>query len=179
MRRVMARVAAGAALWCAASCLNIKDVVQPAEVEAGKKFEVRVLLESDISGEGTAESSFAGVLAVSIPVGAEITKASYDGAAGGRFDKYTTLVPHDLPERPGYFWVFLVTSEAYVAEEYGGQTYTVILKIRAPQTPGEYRLAYATAVIDMEGADSIGPEVCWGSVPGETRPDLERVIIVK
>jgi hypothetical protein len=179
MRRAAARVAAGVALWCAASCLNITDVVQPAEVDAGKKFEVRVILDSDISDAGAAEHSFAGVLAVSIPVGAEIIKASYDGAADGRFDKYTTLAPNDLPERPGYFWVFLVTSEKYIAEEYGGKTYTAILKIRAPQTPGEYRLAYAAATIDMEGADTRDRGVCWGSVPGNGRPDLERGITVK
>jgi hypothetical protein len=176
MRRSAVGVVAGAALWCGASCLNIEDIVQPAEVEIGKKFEVRVLLDSNVIDAAAAGHSFAGVLAVSLPVGAEITKASYGGAARGRFDEFTTLAPDDLPERPGYYWVFLVTSETYVANEYAHQEYTAALTIRAPQTPGEYRLAYAAGVIDTEGADTRDRGVWWGSVPDETRSDLERGI---
>jgi hypothetical protein len=179
MLRAASRVVAGAALWCGASCLNIEDVVQPAEVEAAKAFEVRVILDSKMSVGGFTERSLAGVLAVSLPAGAEIIKASYDGAARGRFDELTTFAPHDLPERAGYYWVFLVTPETYDAQEYVGQRYTAVLKIRAPRKPGEYRLAYAAAVTDAEGGDACDRRVFWGSVPGETRPDLERGISAK
>ena len=179
MRRAAVRVVAGAALWCAASCLNIKDVVQPGEVETGEKFEVEVLLNSFTGDAETAEHCFAGVVAVSIPNGAEVLKATYEGAAKGRCDKYTALVPNDLPERPGYCWVFLVTAETYLAKEYGGKAYVATLTMRAPQTPGEYRLAYASGAVDVDAADTYDRGVYWESVPGDRRADLERGMTVK
>lgn len=181
MRRALARVVAGAALLCAASCLNIKDVVQPGEVEAGKKFEVAVEVRAHGVSDESNAVTYAGVLAVSIPVGAEVIKASYDGAANGRLDMYVTLVPNDLPGRPGYGWVFFVTPKTYDPREYGGKDYVVTLTVRATDTPGDYRLGYAAGVVSP-----VGPEMDYGSVywgmpwQGEGQePVLERGITVK
>ena len=181
MRRAAARVAAGAALWCAASCLNIKDVVQPAEVEAGKKFEVAVELRSYAGLQDVKTLTLAGVLAVSIPEGSEVLGAKYDGAAKGRLDERAAVGAGDLPERLGYKWVYFVTPKTYDPVEYVGKDYVVTLTLRAPDAPGDYGLGCAAGAVAAEGSDVNFGSVYWGKPwHGEGRePVLERGIKVK
>jgi len=180
MRRAAVRVAAGAALWCAASCLNIRDVVQPAEVQAGGKFEVEVELRAR-DGARDEGQTFAGVLAVSIPAGAEVLKAKYEGAAKGRLERSEAAGPGDLPERPGYAWVFFVTPETYNPIEYAGKDYVVTLTMRAPATPGYYRFGYAAGAVTAEGPEVNYAYVHWGTAWGAEgrEPMLERGMTVK
>lgn len=181
MRRAAVRVVAGAALCCAASCLNIKDVVQPAEVEAGEKFEAAVELRSYAGLKDVEGLTFAGVVAVSIPDGAEVLKATYEGAAKGRLDERAAVGPGDLPERPGYYWIYFVTPETYDPIEYVGKDYVVKLTMRAPPAPGDYRLGYAAGAVSAEGPDIDYAYAYWGTAwKGEGQePVLERGITVK
>jgi len=181
MRRAAVRVVAGTALWCAASCLNIKDVVQPGEVETGEKFEVAVELRSYAGLQDVERLTFAGVVAVSIPDGAEVLKAAYEGAAKGRLDETAAVRPGDLPERPGYSWVYFVTPETYDPIEYVGKDYVVTLTMRAPPTPGDYRVGYAAGAVTAEGSNINYDSVYWGTAwEGEGQgPVLERGMTVK
>lgn len=181
MRRAAARVAAGVALWCAASCLNIEDVVQPAEVEAGKKFEVEVGLRSFAGLQDVEKLNFAGVVAVSIPGGAEVIEAKYEGAAKGRLDEHASVGAGDLPERSGYKWVYFVTPKTYDPVEYVGKDYVVTLTLRAPDAPGDYDLCYAAGAVTAEGPNVNYDTVYWGMPwQGEGRePMLELGITVK
>ena len=180
MRRALVRVAAGVTLCCAVSCLNIKDVVQPAEVKAGKKFEVAVEVRAD-DGSQVDWQTCAGVLAVSLPEGAEAHKASYGGAAKGRLEKSAVVGPGDLPERPGYVWVFFVTPKTYDPKEYGGKDYVATLILRAPDTPGYYRFGYTAGAVPAVGPDINYADVFWGIArEAEGRKQmLERGITVR
>ncbi|MEE8641089.1 MAG: hypothetical protein V3T41_11840, partial [bacterium] len=131
MARFVVTFSTVAVTFLSASCLNIKDVVQPAEVEAGEKFEVAVELRSYAGLKDVEGLTFAGVVAVSIPDGAEVLKATYEGAAKGRLEERAAIGPGDLPERPGYFWVYFVTPETYDPMEYVGKDYVVTLVMRA------------------------------------------------
>jgi hypothetical protein len=181
MRRAAVRAAVGAALWCAASCLNIKDVVQPAEVEAGKKFEVAVELRSYAGLQDVKTLTFAGVVAVSIPGGAEVIEAKYEGEVKGRLAERAAVGAGDLPERPGYKWVYFVTPKTYNPVEYVGKDYTAKLTMRAPDTAGDYVLGYAAGAVTAEGSNVNYDSVYWGTPwHGENRePVLERGITVK
>ncbi len=181
MRRATVRAVAGAALLCAASCLNIKDIVQPGEVETGEKFEVAVELRSYAGLQNVERLTFAGVLAVSIPGGAEVLKAKYEGAAKGRLKRSGAVGPGDLPERPGYAWVYFVTPETYDPIEYVGKDYVVTLTMRAPPTPGDYRVGYAAGAVTAIGPDINYADVYWGTAwKAEGRePVLERGMTVK
>ena len=180
MRRAAVRAAVGAALWCAVSCLNIKDVVQPAEVDAGEKFEVAVGLCAE-DGSRVDMQTCAGVLAVSIPDGAEVLKAAYEGAAKGRLDETAAVRPGDLPERPGYSWVYFVTPKTYDPREYGGKDYVVTLTARAPDAPGYYLFGYAAGTVPAIDSYIDYDSVYWGTAwKGEGQgPVLERGMTVK
>ena len=181
MRRVMARVAAGAALWCAASCLNIKDVVQPAEVEAGKKFEIAVEVRAHGDSGESEGATYAGVLAVSIPDGAEVLKASFEGAAKGRLERVAAVPPGDLPGREGYTWVYWITPDTYDGAEYVAKDCKAKLTVRAPKTAGDYVFGYAAGVVTPVGPEGDYDCIYWGTPwHGEGRePVLERGITVK
>jgi hypothetical protein len=181
MPQAVVTVATIAVTFLSASCLNIKDVVQPAEVEAGEKFEVSVELRSYAGLKDVKGLAFAGVAAVSIPEGAEVLKATYEGAAKGRLDERAAVGPDDLPERPGYSWVYLVTPEMYDPIEYAGKDYVVTLVMRAPPAPGDYRLGYAAGAVWAESSDIDYAHAYWGNPwMGEGRePVLERGITVK
>lgn len=175
----MARAAAAVAVFAAiisTSCLNIIDVVQPAEVKAGKKFEVVLELRSETLINDEDDSTYVGLLAVSLPEGAEVLKASYEGGAKGKLKRVKAAGPPDLRERPGYTWVYWATPGGYEAAAFGAKDYTVKLKIRAPDTPGNYRLAYAAGAAKGEGPDINLADVVWGGVQDIV---LERAITVK
>ena len=181
MRRAVVTFATVAVTFLSTSCLNIKDVVQPAEVEAGEKFEVAVELRSYAGLKDVEGLTFAGVVAVSIPDGAEVLKATYEGAAKGRLDERAAVGPGDLRERPGYFWVYFVTRETYDPIEYVGKDYVVTLIMRAPPAPGDYRLGYAAGAVSAEGSDIDYACVYWGTAwqAEGKEPVLERGIKVK
>jgi hypothetical protein len=181
MRGAMVRVAAGAALWCAASCLNIKDVVQPADVEAGKKFEVAVEVRAHGGSRKSEGAVYAGVLAVSIPDGAEVLKASFEGAAKGRLERVAAVPAGGLPERPGYTWVYWITPDAYDGAEYVAKDYKAKLTVRAPDAAGDYVLGYAAGVVTPVGPEGNYDCIYWGKPwQGDGRePALERGITVK
>lgn len=161
--------------------MNIKDVGQPAEVEAGEKFEVAVELRSYAGLKDVEGLTFAGVVAVSVPDGAEVLKATYGGAAKGRLDERAAIGPGDLPERPGYSWVYFVTPETYDPIEYVGRDYVVTLVMRAPAAPGDYRLGYAAGAASEEGSNIDYAYVYWGTPwAGEGQePVMERGITVR
>jgi hypothetical protein len=161
--------------------LNIKDVVQPGEVKTGEKFEVAVELRSYAGLQDVERFSFAGVVAVSIPDGAEVLKATYEGGAKGRLGERAAVGPGDLPERPGYSWVYLVTAETYNPIEYVGKDYVVTITMRAPPARGDYRVGYAAGAVAAEGPHINYASVYWGTAwEGEGQgPVLERGMTVK
>ncbi len=181
MSRAVFAVATTAVTFLSASCLNIKDVVQPVEVKEGEKFEVAVELRSYAGLKDVEGLTFAGVVAVSIPEGAEVLKATFEGEAKGRLDERGAVGPGDLPERPGYSWVYLVTPETYDPIEYAGMDYVVKLVMRAPPAPGDYRLGYAAGAVSAEGSDIDYAHVYWGNpwMCEGREPVLERGITVK
>jgi len=181
MRRTASLVVTAAALLCAASCLDIKDVVQPAEVEAGEKFEAAIELRCSGQVEGVEGLSYAGVVAVSIPAGAEVLKGTYEGAAKGKLERREAVGTGDLPERPGYVWVYFVTAKTYQPAECAGNDYVVKLTVRAPEAPGGYGLGYATGAVTAAGSDINYDCVYWGKAweaEGQD-PIVERGITVK
>jgi hypothetical protein len=174
MLKAAARTAVLAALLCTASCLKIVDVVQPAEVEAGKKFEaaLRLRAEGDLSErEGW---KYGGVVAVSVPEGMEVTKAEFEGAAKGKLKESEALGPDYLPDRAGCSWVYWVTPKRYDAAEYIRKDFEVKLTLRAPDKAADYRLAYAAGAVTNEGSDENDDYVYWGSP--RTGPDDDRIL---
>ncbi|MGD8718412.1 MAG: hypothetical protein PVH29_06265 [Candidatus Zixiibacteriota bacterium] len=182
MPRTVARAAVLAALLCTTSCLNIVDVVQPAEVEAGEKFEVALQLRTGRqSTSAEVVARFAGVVAVSLPEGAAVVKAGYEGGAKGKFKHVKDAGATYLPDRPGYTWSYWITVDSYEPLQVTGKDYAVKLTLRAPDTPGDYELAYAAGAAHADGREINYAAVIWASpLKGETeQPMLERGITVK
>lgn len=150
-------------------------------MEAGEKFEVSVELRSYAGLKDVEGLTFAGVVAVSIPEGADVLKATFEGAAKGRLDERAAVGPGDLPERPGYSWVYFVTPETYDPIEYAGKDYVVTLVVRAPPVPGDYRLGYAAGAVSAEGSNINYADAYWGNpwMAEGQEPVLERGITVK
>jgi hypothetical protein len=182
MRKAVVAAAAVAAILLSTSCLFIEDVVQPAEVEAGEKFEVALQLRTGLqrtSAEALAE--FAGVVAVSLPEGAEAVKAEYEGGAKGKLKRVKDAGVTYLPDRPGYTWFYWVTPERYEPLEASGKDFTVKITLRAPDTQGDYELAYAAGAVCTDGREINYATVIWANPSqGEAEePMLERGITVK
>jgi hypothetical protein len=182
MLKTITRAGVLATLLCTVSCLKIVDVVQPVEVEAGGKFEVALQLRTGLqSTSAEVVAKFAGVVAVSLPEGAEAVKASYEGGAKGKLKRVKNAGGTYLPDRPGYTWSYWVTPESYEPLGVTGKDFTVKLTLRAPDTPGDYELAYAAGAAHDDGREINYAAVIWAnSLQGEAEePMLERGITVK
>lgn len=167
MRRRI-RVIATAALAAAwgTSCVNVADVVCPAEVKAGAKFEVKLVGRVAAAYGADGPEEYYGVLAVAAPPDMIIREVKYEGVSSGKLtplgDEYVS--PPGEPEVGE--WRYLVTRRPLVAREWADAACEAIVKFQAGRAPGEYRLAFAAgAAPATEG----GPDLRrleWGRADG-------------
>jgi len=175
-RRLVLSAAAWAAAW-GTSCVNLADVVCPAEVEAGGKFEVKLVgrVAAGYGGDGSQE--FYGVLAIAAPPDVDIREVAYEGVTSGKL----TPLDAELVPPPGELeageWRYLGTRRPLLAREWADAPCEAIIKFKAGRTPGEYRLAFAAgAAPAAEGGPDLG-RLEWGRPDGE--PVVARWIVIK
>lgn len=140
-----------------ASCIKIVDVVQPLEVRTGSTFEVMLLVRADVSAR--ADGPVFGILGVSLPEGVDVKEATFRGAAKGKLRRLDGVNAGPLGGRPGNEWTFFRTHDDYESSVLSGGVFDVKLKIKAGKEAGDYRFAYAAAVVPVgQGGD---PDVSW------------------
>lgn len=158
-----------------ASCIKIVDVVQPLEISAGSTFEVMLLVRADVSAR--ADGPVFGILGVSLPEGVDVKEATFRGAAKGKLRRLEGVNAGALGERPSYEWAFFRTADGYETSVLSGGVFDVKLKIKAGKATGDYRFAYAAAVVPVSrGGDPDVSRLEWRKTPDGT---VARWITVK
>ena len=148
--------AVSAALVWLTPGVAITDIVQPAEVTAGDKFEVAVRAMVDADSVKTAGGEGSVILAVAVPPGWEISGVIAD--AGEK----TKLVAREglaLPAPEGEAWRLFATPKAVKVGAYVGRALEFLLRVQTSRTPGDYYLAYAAGISQDES-------VSWGRHEG-------------
>ncbi len=167
MARFVATFSTVAVTILSASCINIVDVVQPLEVRTGSTFEVMLLVRADVSAR--ADGPVFGILRVSLPEGVDVKEGTFRGAAKGKLRRLDGVDAGPLGERPGYEWTFFRTHDDYESSVLSGGVFDVKLKIKAGKAAGNYRFAYAAAVVPAgRGGDPDLRRLEWQEPPDGT-----------
>jgi hypothetical protein len=143
-RRITVVSAAAFAAACGVSCVNLADVVCPAEVAAGGKFEVKLVGRVAALRASDATAEYYGVLAIAAPADMVIREVKYEGVFSGKLaplgdDEY--VPPPGEPEAGE--WRYLVTRRPFAAGEWADAPCEATVKFKAGRAAGEYRLSFA------------------------------------